>query len=198
MPDTNCCWARWSFNGRSGSRFSWPQPTVPLPASTRTVPHQPDRLSFCAHRLSLLWGRAFRAICTVVQTPVSRCPGPFGLCRAAAEGSPPPGAGSFPCGSPDWHSRSLPCLWEGGSPGPTGALRHPAPLHGQAASPLRPGAPHRPLQRPSLCSRALTRRGGETLPGPRLLPHLSSVLFPPPAAGPCSGNRAKPNLPCRG
>lgn len=55
----------------------------------------------------------------------------------------------------------------------------PALLHSQAAVPLRSRAPHRPLQRPSFSSQALTRCGGETSPGPNLLPDLSSVLFSP-------------------
>lgn len=37
MLDTNCRWAPWSFNGRSGTRSSQPQPL--LPTGTGAVPH---------------------------------------------------------------------------------------------------------------------------------------------------------------
>lgn len=86
-------------------------------------------------------------------------------------------AARFPCGSPGWNTRSLPCLWEEGSPCPPRALLHPAPMHSQPALPFRPREPRRPLRRPSLSSQALTGCGGEASPGPNLLPDLPSVLL---------------------
>lgn len=104
-------------------------------------------------------------------------PGPFSL-RRAHRGPYHPGlAASLPCGSPGWNTRSLPCLWEEGSPYPPGALLHPALMHSQPALPLRPREPRRPLQRPSLSSQALTGSGEEASPDPNLLPDLPSVLF---------------------
>lgn len=152
------------------------------------MPHQPDHLSFRAYCLP--WGRAFFAICTVAETLVSWYLGPFGLCRAAAQGSPPPGAGSFPCGSLESHTRSLPCPREEGSPGPPGALLHPAHGHSQAGFPLRPRAAHCPH------SAARPSQSAEGRHYPAQTSFLTSPQYCfPPIARLCSGDRAKANLP---